>query len=167
MFGGMFGARLRVGGRITPRLIQGANPIGKVGPVRTRDLQRFIGNVEDEDLFLFGLQGGHGIDPFRFATSLAARIALFHEQLTCSLRVNYQHPIRKQTVQKNSSKDMANKSANYSDHPGRSLCHDYIATAYSSSTINGGFAIVVCGDPAFQARKGSGQPGAKDWLHIG
>ena len=34
-------------------------------------------------------------------------------------------------------------------------------------TINGGFALVVCGDPAFRARKVSGQLVAKDLLHSG
>src|SRR5215469_3185872 len=51
------------------RLLESANPKSKVSPVAncTRDLQRFIGKVEGEDLFLFSLQVGHGIDPFRFA----------------------------------------------------------------------------------------------------
>jgi hypothetical protein len=90
--GKRFEARLRVCGRTAPGLIQSANPPGKIGPVRTRDLQRFIGDVEGEDLFFFNPQCVHCSDPFRFVTT-----ALFHEQLTRSLRVNYQHAIRKQT----------------------------------------------------------------------
>jgi hypothetical protein len=50
-----------------PRLIQSANPKGKVCLVAPRDLQRFIGDVEGENLFRVSFQGGHSIDPFRFA----------------------------------------------------------------------------------------------------
>jgi hypothetical protein len=77
--GKRFEARLGVGGRKAPRLIEGTNPISKVGPVRTRGLQRFIRDVEGEDLFLFSPQGIHGIDPFGFATTGEAKLALVHE----------------------------------------------------------------------------------------
>src|SRR5215469_3505415 len=55
--------------RRAPRLLESANPKSKVGPVAhcTRDLQCFIRKVEGKDLFLFSLQVGHGIHPFRFA----------------------------------------------------------------------------------------------------
>src|SRR5215470_14805452 len=55
--------------RGAPRLLESANPKSKVGSVAhcTRDLQCFIGKVEGKNLFLFSLQVGHGIDPFRFA----------------------------------------------------------------------------------------------------
>ena len=94
--GKRFEAPLSVNGRRAAGLIQSANPPGKIGPVRARDLQRFIGDVEGEDFF-FSPQSVHGSDPFRFVTSMRFRIALFHKQLTCSLTVNYQRPIRKQT----------------------------------------------------------------------
>jgi hypothetical protein len=54
-----------------PGLIQSANPKGKVGLVAPRALQRFIGDVAGENLFRVSLQGGHSIDPFRFAYPLA------------------------------------------------------------------------------------------------
>jgi hypothetical protein len=75
--GKRFEARLSVNGRRTPGLIQSANPKGKIGPVRTRDLQSFIGDVEGEDLFFFSPQCIHGSDPFSFRYDRAARIALF------------------------------------------------------------------------------------------
>ena len=52
-----------------------ANPKGKVGFVRARgDLQRFIGDVENKDLFV-RLQGDihHGTEPFRFPYAVAAQ----------------------------------------------------------------------------------------------
>src|ERR1700756_5067077 len=62
-----------------PRLLKSANPPGKVGLLahRTRDLQRFIGHVKGEDLFLFSFQGGHSIDPFSVRlTPVAASISI-------------------------------------------------------------------------------------------
>src|SRR5262249_2614837 len=61
-----------------PRLIQSANPKGKVGLVATRDLQRFIGDVEGEDLFLFSRQDGHHTDPFSLSlTTVSAKDQIF------------------------------------------------------------------------------------------
>jgi hypothetical protein len=60
-----------------PRLLKSANPPGKVGLFATRDLQRFIGYVEGEDLFLFSFQGGHSINPFSVRlTPVAANIGI-------------------------------------------------------------------------------------------
>jgi hypothetical protein len=50
-----------------------------VGLVAPRDLQRFIGDVEGENLFLFRLQRGHGTDPSRFALSLPEIPSRFFE----------------------------------------------------------------------------------------
>jgi hypothetical protein len=52
--------------RRAPGLIQSANAKGEVhlAARRARDLQRFIGDVEGEDRFLFSLQERHDIDPF-------------------------------------------------------------------------------------------------------
>src|SRR5262249_52169005 len=61
-----------------PRLIQSANPKGKIGLVATRDLQRFIGDVEGEDLFLFSRQDGHHTDPFSLSlTTVSAKDEIF------------------------------------------------------------------------------------------
>jgi len=53
--------------RKAPRLIQSANPPRKVGLVAPGELQRFIGDIEGENLFLSS-QGGH----WRWSSSLRA-----------------------------------------------------------------------------------------------
>jgi hypothetical protein len=72
-----FEAGLSVNGRRASGLIQSANPKGKIGPVRTRDLQRFIGDVECEDLFFFSPQCVHRSDPFRFVTTVRRGLHYF------------------------------------------------------------------------------------------
>jgi hypothetical protein len=53
---------LFVEGRWAPRLVEGADPKRKIGPVaHPGDLQSFVWDIEGEGLFLFSLQAGHGI----------------------------------------------------------------------------------------------------------